>query len=252
MFEDWAAIVLDVPPAPVDIEDLRDFVQHHADHCAFVDDRIRHVTFHARKPVVDGALVLHAPSLADAVARASQEETPPFGWDPVFAGRFSPLTTWFESLPFARLDGITFVTQTADIPDHLDVFGDHSAVTYYEAHRAVEPAFYRAVFTRDHDEEVRSGSFYVTETFGGPRRFVAFPAGRNLAAVSTSTVYHGAVHHPGRFKTTAAVYGALDDDRHLELLGRSLARLPRAAIRLTRPGPVDGPGARRPYRPPHE
>ena len=247
MFEDWAAIALDVPPAPADSDDLRDFMQHHADRCAFNGNVIRHVSFEARKPIVGGTPVLHGPSLD----QVPEDSSVCFSWDPAFAERFRPLTRWFESLPFRQLSGLTFVTQTADIPDHMDIFGDHNATTYYEANRTVEPAYYRAVFTHPGDRLSKNGSFYVTETYDGPRQFVQFPPERSIAAISTSTVYHGAVHHPGRFKTTAAVYGALDEDVHRALLARSLERFPDHAIRLSRPGPVSGPGARRPYRAPY-
>lgn len=245
MFEDWAVVALDVPAAPVDLADLRAFLHRHADGCAFTGTEIRHVTFEARKPVVDGEPVLHGPQLASLDPHRIER----FDWDPVFEPRFRDLCTWFEELPFVRLDGLTFVTQTRDVHDHLDVFGDHSSITYYEANRRIEPAFYRAIFA---DEGARDRSFYVTETYEGTRRFVTLPPDRQLAAVSTSTVYHGAVHRRGFFKTTAVPYGILDEVAHHELLARSLARFPDHAVRLTRPGPVQGPGAVRPYRPAHE
>lgn len=245
MFEDWAVIALDVPAAPVELDDLRTFVHHHADGCAFNDGEIRHVTFEARKPIVDGEPVLHGPTLRSLDPRRIEA----FDWDPVFAERFRPLCAWFDELPFMRLDGLTLVTQTGDVHDHLDVFGDHNSITYYEANRRIEPAFYRAIFA---DEGARNRSFFVSERYEGPRSFVALPPDRNLVAVSTSTVYHGAVHRRGCFKTTAVPYGVLDERAHLDLLARSLARFPDHAIRLSRPGPVGGPGAERPYRPAHE
>jgi hypothetical protein len=244
MFEDYAVIPLDVAQPPVDPDSLRRFVQTYCEKCAFTRNRIRYVAFNARKPVLAGTTFLHA---CDPRFYAVDESTA-FTWDPVFQHHFGALCAWFEELPFQTLLGLTLVTQTADIPEHLDIFGAHNSVTYYEAFRAIEPQFYRVVFTDPGDDVARNQAFYVTLRYGHEKRFVTLPEGTSAFALASSTCYHGAVHRAGHFKSTAALYGVLDRPRHLSLLRRSLARFDAAAIRLDAPGPVDGPGAEMPYR----
>ena len=139
------------------------------------------------------------------------------------------------------------VTQCADIPEHMDIFGDNNSITYFEAFRAVEPMYYRVIFTEPEEIETRRNSFYVTQEFGGEKEFVHLPEDTACFALSSSGCYHGAKFRKGHFKSTAAIYGYLDERRHGELLGRSLEKYRDHAIRLRRPGPVGGPAAKRPY-----
>jgi hypothetical protein len=169
-----------------------------------------------------------------------------FEWDPVFQRTFGPLTEWFESFPFIRIDGVTLVTQTADVGEHMDIFGMHNSVSYYEMFRAVEPRYYRTIFAGD--DEGRNEAFYITQSFGGEREYVRLPPETSVMAMSSSTCYHGSRFNRGHYKSTAAMYGLLDVERHLQLLERSVARYPDHAIRLRRPGPVGGPAAEMPYR----
>jgi hypothetical protein len=239
---DYACIPLDVPAPEVDVEALRRFVQSFSDGCAFTRNEIRYVTYYARKPARAGRLLRPAdPGFADLQPGTS------FAWDPAFATRFPALVRWLERLPFRELHGIDLVTQTADVPDHMDIFGNNNSVSYYRRYRAVEPRLYRALLFEPDDARVRRRSFYVTKRFGGRRHFVVLPRETHIFAMSSSICYHGSVRNRGHYKTTAAIFGALDPVRHLELLRRSLARFPRHAIRLA-PGPVSGPGAFRPYR----
>lgn len=244
MFEDYACIPLDVPLPPVNGDEMRRFVQTHCERCAFTDDEIRWVGFFARKPKIGSSLQLYT----HGVEFEDVSKTLEYGWDPAFAERFPDLLDWFENLPFARLTGLTLTTQTDHVPDHMDIFGNNNSVSYYEAFRSLEPRYYRMIFSREVDEISRRESFYVTEEFGGPRRYVELPDETAIFAVSSSACYHGAKHNPGSYKTTGVLYGELDMDGHLELLRRSLVRFGGSCIRLTRPGPVLGPGAERPYR----
>jgi hypothetical protein len=142
---------------------------------------------------------------------------------------------------------MTLVTQTDDIREHLDVFGHNNSVTYYEAYRHVEPMYYRIIFCDPGDTVCRNECFYVTFEYGGDRHFVRLPPDSCAIAMSSSTCYHGAVHHPGHRKTTVAIHGLLERTRHLELLARSLVKYRDYAIRVPAPGPVTGPGAVLPY-----
>ena len=244
MYEDYAVIPLDLPPPPVDMAALCAFLHRHCEACAFTDNVIRYVLFYGRKPYVDGELLLHT---ADPRFASLSEDTR-FAWDPVFAEQFPALTAWFDALPFTRLDGVTFVTQTDHIREHMDIFGQHNSVSYYELFRAIEPRYYRVIFSTPGDEAARSQSFHITQRYGGTKEFVRLPEDTAAIAMSSSTCYHGAVFNPGHYKTTGVVYGFVDPVRHLELLRRSLAKYADHAIRLHEPGPVGGPAAVMPYQ----
>lgn len=243
MYEDYVMIPLDLPPLPVDIEAFRAFTQTHCEACAFNGNLVRYVLFHARKPVIDGELVLHA---ADPRLREVPDGTT-FAWDPVFAERFPALVEWVEALPFARIHDFSLVTQNSDVAEHLDVFGHNNSITWYEHFRPVEPMYYRILFCDPQDAVTRNRCFYVTTTFGGERHWVRLPEGVSAIAMGGSTCYHGAQHNAGHYKTTGVLYGELDRHRHWDLLRRSLARYGDLAVKTPRPGPVEGPGAVMPY-----
>jgi hypothetical protein len=243
MYEDYVLIPLDLPPLPVSIEAMRRFAQTRCEECAFNGNLLRFVLFHARKPVIDGELLLHA---ADPRMRQVPQGTR-FEWDPVFAQSFPDLVAWVDALPFAELHDFSLVTQNASVAEHLDVFGENNSNTWYETYRTVEPMYYRIIFCAENDVVTRSRCFYVTTEFGGERHWVELPAGVNAIAMGGSTCYHGAHHNPGHYKTTGVLYGELDRPRHWDLLGRSLRRYGDLAVRTPRPGPVEGPGAVMPY-----
>ena len=238
MYEDWALVPLDLPAPRHDPFALRRFLQAHCDGCYFSDEVIRFTLFHARKPVIEGRLLCHIcdPRFAFNAPGAG------YDWDPIFRAAFPDLVAWFDALPFVTLEVVTFLVQTGDVPEHLDLFGRHTSITMYEAVRHLEPMYYRVLFAMPDDSESREASLYVTEEYGGERRFVSIPQGAPAFAIAASTCYHGAVYNRGRFKATAAVSGVLDERRHLELVGRSLAVHAERAVRLEHPGPVEGPG----------
>jgi len=244
MFEDYVVIPLDLPPLPISIAAMREFTQTHCEECAFNDNLLRYVLYHARKPVLDGELVVHA---ADPRLACLPQGTH-FDWDPVFRQRFPALIDWLEALPFTRLHDFSLVTQNAAVAEHLDVFGQNNSITWYETFRIVEPMYYRIIFCAADDETTRNRCFYVTTEFGGERHWVRLPDGVSAIAMGGSTCYHGAWHNPGHYKTTGVLYGDLDPQRHWALLEHSLARYRSSAIRKSRPGPVAGPGATMPYR----
>jgi hypothetical protein len=244
MFEDYAVIPLDLPLPPVQWEKLRDFVHQHCESALFLDNIARFILFNARKPVVDGELLLHPP---DPRFDDTDERTE-FGWDPVFAALFPDFIRWFDVFPFNPLQGVTLVTQTADVPEHIDIAGRHNSVSFYETWRRLEPRYYRAIIADWTEEGDVTGSFFITEEYGGERRYVRLPPETRAFALGSSTCYHGATLNEGRFKSTIAVYGRLDDAAHYALLQRSLDRFPDHVIRLNEPGPVAGPGARHLYR----
>jgi hypothetical protein len=243
VYEDYAIIPLDVGRAPVDAEALKAFVQRNCERCAFTANAIRYVLFFARKPVIDGELLLHAcdPRFEDLTDAAG------YAWDPVFQREFPELCTWVEELPLRVLFGVDLVTQTADIRDHLDVFGHNNSESYFREFRHIEPIYYRAIISDPGDNVARSRCFYVTREHGGERRYVNLPDGTDAFAMSSSICYHGAEFHAGHFKTTVVIYGEHDVERHLALLDRSLERYGDHAIRFEAAGPVGGPGAVLPY-----
>lgn len=243
MYEDYALIPLDLPPLPASIDALRSFTQHHCEECAFNGNLLRYVLYHARKPVLDGQLLLYP---ADPRMGSIPQGTE-FDWDPEFRRRFPELIDWIEALPFTRLHDFSLVTQNASVAEHLDVFGQNNSITWYEQFRTVEPMYYRIIFCYPEDETTRSRCFYVTTEYGGERHWVRLPAGVNAIAMGGSTCYHGAHHNPGHFKTTGVLYGDLDPRRHWELLRRSLARHGEYALRKAHAGPVEGPGTVMPY-----
>lgn len=244
MFEDYAVMPLDLPMPPVDTGQLRSFLQTKCEGCAFTNNEAKYLLFYARKPVVDGKLLLHA---ADPLIGETYEGTH-FDWDPIFENRFSDLVEWFNALPFIELHGVTLVTQTADIPEHMDIFGMNNSITYYEMFRRYEPRYYRVIFTLPGDTVARNQSFFVTQEYGGERAYISIPEGTSTIALSSSTCYHGATWRRGHYKTTAAIYGNLDVEKHLSLLRRSLDRYPDYTILLRKPGPVMGPAGELPYR----
>jgi hypothetical protein len=161
----------------------------------------------------------------------------------VFRAAFPEFVAWIESLPLERIHGIDLVTQTDDIPAHLDIFGDNNALTYYRRFARVEPMYYRIIMSEPEDMISRNCSFYVSREVNGPRHYVHLPADTSAFAMSSSICYHGATFNRGRFKTTVVVYGDVDQRRHLALLAGSLARYREHAIRFEEAGPVSGPGA---------
>ncbi len=243
MHEDYIVIPLDLPPLPVSVEAMRAFTQSRCEECAFNGDLVRYVLYHARKPVLDGELVLYPsdPRLADI------PQGTPFDWDPEFRRRFPELVDWVDALPFRRIHDFSLVTQNSSVAEHLDVFGENNSITWYETFRTVEPMYYRIIFCHPDDVITRNRCFYVTTEFGGERHWVRLPEGVNAIAMGGSTCYHGAHHNPGHYKTTGVLYGDLDPRRHWDLLAQSLARYGDHAVRTPRPGPVDGPGAAMPY-----
>lgn len=243
MFSDYALIPLDLTHPPVDIDRLKSFVQQNCDQCAFANNAIRYVMFYSRKPVYNGQLILRA---CDPRFRSGLPDR--YEWDPVFEFEFPDLVDWFESLPFIRLNGVELVTQTRDIKEHLDIFGNNNAETYYRKYRSIEPIYYRIVMTYPDDILARSRSFYVTREFGGEKQYAQLPAGTSTFALNSSICYHGATYIPGHYKTTMVVYGDLDRRRHLDLLNRSLERYRKNAVRFEGAGPVQGPGSEFPYR----
>ena len=243
MFADYALIPLDLTHPPVDIDRLRSFVQLNCEQCAFTNNTIRYVLFHSRKPVYKGQLVLRA---CDPHIRAALPDR--YEWDPVFKSEFPELVDWFESLPFIRINGVELVTQTHDIDDHLDVFGNNNSETYHRRYHSIEPIYYRVIMAYPDDVLARSRSFYVTREFGGEKHYAKLPDGTSTIAMSSSICYHGATHAPGHYKTTMVMYGDLDRARHLTLLKRSLDRYADYAVRFEGAGPVGGPGLEFPYR----
>ncbi len=243
MFSDYALIPLDLAQPPVDVDRLRAFVQRHCEQCAFTNDTIRYVLFHTRKPVYRGEAVLRA---CDPRFGAGVPDR--YEWDPVFLSAVPALVDWFEDLPFIRLNGVELVTQTQDIQDHLDVFGDNNAETYHRRYRHIEPIYYRVIVTYPDDVQARNRSFYVTRDYRGEKHYARLPDGTSTVAMSSSICYHGATHLPGHYKTTMVMYGELDRARHLALLRRSLARYADYAVRFDGAGPVTGPGREFPYR----
>lgn len=243
MFADYALLPLDLTHPPVDVGQLKSFVQHHCDQCAFTNNTIRYVLFHARKPVYRGEL-----ALGPGDPRFSGELPQRYEWDPRFSHAFPQLVAWFEALPFIRINGVELVTQTLDIPEHLDVFGNNNADTYHRRYRHIEPIYYRVIMTNPDDMLARSRSFYVTREFGGTRHYAHLPDGTSTFAMSSSVCYHGATHVAGHYKTTMVMYGDLDPMAHLALLRRSLERYGEYAVKFDRAGPVDGPGREFPYR----
>ena len=169
-----------------------------------------------------------------------------FVWDPAFVTAFPALCRWIEALPFTVLHGFDLVTQTADVRPHLDVFGLNNSQTMFARNRALEPVFYRILFTGPDDDACRSRSFFVSREVDDPPTYVELPDGASVIALTSSVAYHGATDRPGR-KTTGVLYGVLDEQAHLELLARSLARRPDLAVRFPPSGPVEGPGAVLPY-----
>jgi len=239
MFEDWAVIPLEFPLPPVDMTALRSFLQSTCEGCYFQDERIRFTLFHARKPVIDGALLLHT---CDPRFAFNQPGTT-YNWDPVFAASFPELVRWFETFPFTALEVVTFLVQTDEVPAHLDLYGNASPVQTYERCRHLEPMHYRVLFAEADDRQSREASFHVLREPGGSRQYLHLPQETAAFAVAASTCYHAADYHRGNFKATAAVSGTLDPERHAALLTRSLQQFERFAIRLETPGPVAGPAA---------
>ena len=243
MYEDWAMIPLDVAAPPVDMHALKQLLQSKCDGCYFQNGRVRFTLFHARKPVVDGRVLLHScdPRFVFNVPGAQ------YDWDPAFAAQFPELVAWFEQFPFTTLEVVSFLVQTAEVPVHLDLFGGASAVQTYEQYRQLEPMYYRVLFTEPSDQDSRTASLYVLKHPHDARRYVQLPEGVTAFALAATTCYHAADYNPGRFKATAAVSGTLDHQRHTQLLGRSLERYSAHAIRLAEPGPVSDAGARAVY-----
>ena len=137
------------------------------------------------------------------------------------------------------------MTQTADVDEHMDIFGMHNSHSYYELFRDVSPAT-----TGSSSAATRSPATspsMSTQTYRGERQFVQLPSETSVIAMGSSTCYHGAKHNRGHYKSTVAVYGTLDVPRHLELLRRSLAKHGDRAIRLRQREPVGGPAAEMPY-----
>jgi hypothetical protein len=241
-FSDYAIIPLDVSPPAVDMHDLRDFLQKHCERCAFTNNVIRYVLFLARKPVVNGQLLLHAADQRLTDEMSSER----FDWDPAFKLRFPGLVDWFEQFPFDELYGIDLVTQTDDIQEHMDIFGHNNSETYFARYREIEPMYYRTVFRLDGDEVARTRSLYVTREFHGEKFYVELPREVYAFAMSSSVCYHGACFNRGHYKTTAATYGSLNRARHLDLLERSLAKFGTHAIKFEA-CPVPGPARELPY-----
>lgn len=243
MYANYAVIPVDVVPPPVNVDHLRRFVQNNCESCAFSDNVIRYVLFSARKPLVGNHMIEH--SIRHRQIEMKDVDT--YHWDPCFAEAFSDLTCWFEALPFKRLNEIDLVTQTDDIPDHMDIYGMENSVSYFAKFSVIEPRNYRIVICDPADEDARCNSFYVTSTHGGNRDYVKFPPDTHTIATSSSICYHGATHHKGHYKTTAVVHGVLDTERHMALLAKSLKKYGDFAIRYEEARPVDGPGAIFPY-----
>ncbi len=244
MFEDWAMIPLAVAAPPVDMQALMRMLQSTCDGCHFQDGRVRFTLFHARKPVVDGRVLLHCcdPRFVFNVPGLD------YDWDPAFAAQSPELVAWFEGFPFTTLEVVTFLVQTAEVPLHLDLFGGASAVQTYEAYRQFEPMYCHVLFAEPVEQDSRTSSLYVQRHPQDERRYVRLPDGVTSFALAATTCYHAADYNPGRFKATAAVSGTLDHQRHTRLLGSSLERYATHAIRLAEPGPVSDAGASAVYQ----
>jgi hypothetical protein len=238
---------LDLPPAPFVAEELRRFVHTFCEECAFNQNTIRYVAYYARKPILDGKLAMHC---TEQSSKAIDEFTR-FDWDPAFRSKFQAVVDWFGLLPFRRLRGVILVTQTSDIRDHLDLYGDESSVSVFTAHSAIEPRNYRILIT-DNTPGVARGSFYVSREFGGTRTYVNMPSSTNTFALNSSICYHGSRFCPGSFKTTVVIHGEVDAPVHIELLERSLRRYGRDSIRYPGAGAAQGPAAEIPYKSPYD
>jgi hypothetical protein len=225
-FARFAAIPLAVPLPDLDVADLRHHVQTYCDQCRFEGNLIRYVI---------------------SLTREQARHAGPFHWKPAFEQRFSGLVRWVEALPFQEIYGVDLVTQTADVGDHLDIFGHNNSETHLAIHEHVEPIYYRAIFVDDAASPTRNRSFYIAREFGGPRQYLQMPRETVAFALNSSTCYHGAKFHPGYFKTTMAIYGKLDEAAHHRLLQKSLDRFGDCAIDLEEVTPVAGPGAQFPY-----
>lgn len=241
MFEDYAIIPVDLPLPPVDPLELRGFVHSRCDRAYFQDNVPRFVVFSARKPVVDGQLLLHPADPRFALADGE------FDWDPVFLRRFPEFAAWVGKFPFRRLQWVEVVTQTGDVPEHLDLSGGHTSVSAYESWRNLEPRFYRVVIRYSPGDDGADPGFYVSKEISGERRHLRLPPETRVFALGSSTCYHGADWRPRFSGAIVAVCGTLDEERHLELLRRSLERFGEHAVKLDPPGPVSGPGAATPY-----
>lgn len=239
VFSDYAVIPLDLPHPPVELARFRQFVQTYCEQCAFGDNVIRWILFRARKPIVDGSLLLHACDPRWDQLDGNTE----FGWDPVFRAAFPHFVVWIELLPIERIHGIDLVTQTDHIPPHMDIFGENNALTYHRRFACIEPMYYRIILAEPEDASGRMCSFYVSREVDGPRHYVHLPPDTSAFAMSSSICYHGATFNRGCYKTTVVVYGDVDQESHLSLLARSLEKFAEYAIRFDGGGPASGPGA---------
>lgn len=238
---EYAIVPLDLPVAPIPLPEIRAFVQRYCEQCKFKQNKIRYVAFYARKPILDGKLAVH---VSDQVSSRITSSTH-FDWDPLFKRHFPEYISWCEKLPFVKLSSMTFITQTDDIPAHLDCFGYHNSYSYFEIYRETEPSAYRILFI-DPERPKLKQCFYACKEFSGERHYVRLPPGTNTIGMSLSTIYHGSKFNEGEFKTTGVIHGVLDKKRHLELIARSVEKYAGYAIKAS-PTPVEGPGAVLPY-----
>jgi len=244
LLHEYGVIPIDVPPAPFEFSRLRAFVQAYCEQCGFTNNCIRYVAFYARKPFLNGKLALHCVHQQSPLI----DEHSRFDWDPEFRVAFPEVVEWFSCLPLRRLNGVVLVTQTDDIPDHVDIYGQQSSRTYFERFKDVEPKNYRILVADHHDDAVQRGAFYVTQTYRGERQYVRLPPETNVFALSASVCYHGSTYHRGHHKTTVVIHGVVDPERHVALLNRSLHRFGDHAIRFPGAGPAMGPAAQFPYQ----
>lgn len=236
-YGNYAIIPLDVQKPPLDAKKLKKLIQHRCHFCEFTNNSIRYISLHVRKYVKRNAVTRYLKGS--------------YCWDKEFVDTFPSFQQWLKLLPFNSIGEIIFVTQTDDITDHVDIFGDNNSITYYKKYISIEPKEYRVIIQDDSSILKTQNNFYVAKDFEGKKHYLNFPPATNSFVLNSSCCYHGSSYHKGLFKTTLVIHGELNQNAHHNLLQRSIEKYREYTIYFDQSGPAKGPAEIFPYPGPH-
>lgn len=125
-----------------------------------------------------------------------------------------------DQLPFTECKFAEVHGQQTAVPPHQDLESSlHVYDTEENKHKEPEPAGIKVMLTH---KSIKS-FFVIDKKPNSKRQFITFPAETNSFAINERTFFHGA-KYLGEPKLILTTFGFIDEERHKELIERSIKK----------------------------
>lgn len=208
---------IDIPivlPEPADMEDF------HSTHCTLnkdyediIQNRHDYTVACSRYPVDNWRILPTAKYMDKADWKKSSEEYH-LNWNPDFVKRFPTLVDAILAAPFKEIAFAGWMRQINAYPAHTDS---------YDPLQPTEPRRYNILLT-----EPEHNTFWLEDGKGGevrPNSSKEYP----MFAFNNTDVLHG-TKPITKFKLMMGIVGIIDEEKHIELITRSVNKFPDKTI----------------------